>query len=449
MGHLALLFPIRRQKWGVDEGGADKQPLVLPARTNSRLFFLPAGRSETGIGSRAARGYLTFLCTVLTDFEARRSRGNDDVFAAPHLSTIEDPMQTTACRAVKLSSAVLAAAIAWLPGQLSAEEMDLIAPEYYGMSWSPQSEWQSLETDWPATGSNSMIIVNPDSGPGGGPDSGLYTNVSNLLSMNSRRPPKILGYVDMPATFDQCGFATMSRTTSQITADVDNWVSWYGPLLSGIFFDDVARDDPNNGSTYSADISEIEYVLMYTLSTYHFPLVVLNAAGNYVTTERLFNCGINIAQSNGTQIVIVTMETYENLNTVPGATSDINTHASDFGPGGALNWVHNYPASNFAGIVHNGTAGSVLSDLQALASYNAGFSFVTDGAEPMPWEPGPSDSIWTALSNNTGEGVSWSFADGTTGGYDGRCPPPMDSTDPRLGTPCCCTGSPPLPACCS
>ena len=109
-----------------------------------------------------------------------------------------------------------------------------------------------------------------------------------------------------------------------------------------------------------------------------------------------------------------------------GSMEDINTHASDFASGGALNWTHHYPASFFAGLVHDGTAAGVVNDLQILANYNMAFGFVTDQPEATnPWQPGPSWPVWNALGGNTGIDRSWTFAGDNAGGLSFTCPSPQ------------------------
>jgi hypothetical protein len=281
------------------------------------------------------------------------------------------------------------------------EEMDIIAPSYYGTAGAPESEWTDLESNWPNWGTTSMVIINEDSGPGPAKDDTLFNNATTFLA-DEDGVPKILGYLNAGAPLD----------TAAMTTQIDHWISWY-PSLSGIFFDKAARGNVTGGQ--ASDVAQMEYVVNYAISTYHFPYMVFNTAGDYNTTQYLFDC---MHQLGGFNPIFVTVEDYE---------SNLASHASDFAPGGNLNWVHNYQATGFAGLVHDAPAdgSSVNSDLTAFASYAMAFVFVTDQKESInPWEPGPAADVWSAMGNITGQGIEWSFADGTSTNYTASCPMP-------------------------
>jgi spherulation-specific family 4 protein len=324
-------------------------------------------------------------------------------------------------RALLLTTILPTLAIGTTSSTSRAAEMGILAPSYYGLAGdSDPSAWSNLESNWPTNGSNSMIIVNPDSGAGPTRDDTLWWNMA-ALENDDNYQPHFLGYVDLPESHDAQGNPTYGFDVSDKMAEIDRWFGWYGMMLMGYFFDDLARE---NSGSQSFDLGKIEAVITYMEDQYNPPIVVLNAAGPYSTTAGLFYCIGNIVAAHGGQLVVVTMETYENRFR-SGVANDINTHGADFAPGGALNWVYGYPASSFAGLVHDGTAGQVLADLQTIASYNIGVGFVTDQLESVnPWSPGPSAGVWTSLGSDTGSGISWTFPGGNSGGLSIACPPP-------------------------
>jgi len=282
--------------------------------------------------------------------------------------------------------------------------MSLLAPTYYGMANNPESWWQDFEANWPADQPGSPFIVNPASGPGTSRDQTLDYNLYYQGLMNDDSWNGI-GYIDMPLGF----------STSTVVAEADSWRSNYGEIVSGFFFDDVARDQ--SGPT-SSDLAQIEWAVYQIVSQYRPWFVVVNAAGSYTTTAGLFYCLKDVIDNlndfrSGTQFLVVTVETSENRSTIqPPPQNDIMTRASDFASNGPLNWVYNYPPTYFAGLIHDGTSGNVQADLDRLATYNIGYSFVTDRSaynNSNPWAPGPSDAVWSQLVSNTGPNVTYTY----------------------------------------
>lgn len=330
-------------------------------------------------------------------------------------------MKASHARAMSLFATMCSAAgLASLPASARAAEMNILAPSYYGNSGDDPAAWSNLQSYWPTNGSNGMIIVNPDNGVGTAVDNTLLNNIA-ALKYGDNWQPHFLAYVDLPEAYDSNHNQIPGFDSSEKTKEIDNWVAWYGGLIDGFFFDDVARE--GSGAT-SFDLSHIEYVVSYAIGQYKPPIVVMNAAGAYSTTAGLYYCVGNTVQSNHSQFIVVTVETYED-KARSGSQSDIHTHGADFAAGGPLHWVYGYPASTFGGLVHDGSASAVFSDLQILASYNIASTFVTDMPEvPNPWDPGPSHDVWTDLASDTGSATSWTFPGGTSGGLSVLCPPP-------------------------
>lgn len=70
-----------------------------------------------------------------------------------------------------------------------------------------------------------LVVVNPASGPGPGPEEGYRTAVRQL----QRGGTRVLGYVPT-------GYGT--RDPAQVTADIDRYASWY--RVDGIFLDEAS-----------------------------------------------------------------------------------------------------------------------------------------------------------------------------------------------------------------
>jgi hypothetical protein len=291
---------------------------------------------------------------------------------------------------------------------IDSVEMDLFAPTYYGNAGNDAAWWQGLMSNWPNWGQNSMIVVNESSGPGPALDSTLQTNISNFESTFVRTPdgqypaqPKVLGYVN----------AVHGRSTTAIDQDIDSWKAFYGSLVSGIFFDQVART-----SSDADDLAQIEYVTNHAKAD-GYSIVAFNMAGVYAPTQTYFHCLMGLG---GYTARFILFEDYESRVT----SSDYTTA---YASGGTMSWVYNYDGSLFVGLVHDAAPGgsTVNADLTQLNSYHFGNVFVTDQPEtPNPWAPGPSAAVWNAEGEITGEGITWGGAQGTSTDYSDSCPTP-------------------------
>lgn len=287
-------------------------------------------------------------------------------------------------------------------------EMELFAPTYYGNDGDDPAWWQSLMTNWPNWGTNSMIIVNESSGPGPALDSTLQANIANFESTFVQTPdgrypaqPKVLGYVN----------AVHGRPTWQIDQDIDAWKNFYGSQLSGIFFDQVART-----SSDADDLAQIEYVTNYAKAD-GFAVVAFNMAGVYAPTQTYFHCLMGLG---GYTARFILFEDYESRLT----SSDYTTA---YAPNGMMSWVYNYDGRLFVGLVHDAApdGSTVNADLTQLNNFHMANVFVTDQPEtPNPWAPGPSPSVWNAEGNITGEGIEWGGDQGTSTDYTDNCPAP-------------------------
>jgi len=126
----------------------------------------------------------------------------------------------------------------------------------------PESEdWSTLET----TASNYtnvsfIVIINVNSGPGTSQESSYVNALSSFRSSNV----KFLGYVYTMKNLNETSF----RNNTEIEQDVDSWYDFYGPYLSGIFFDEAPNrwTDAKEGSTLGGRTAEVAFY--QNLSTY-------------------------------------------------------------------------------------------------------------------------------------------------------------------------------------
>jgi hypothetical protein len=114
--------------------------------------------------------------------------------------------------------------------------------------------WEQLAGSSP--GSIGFVVANVLNGPGLGMDPAW----ASAMSHEHAAGVKVLGYVDTgyfgrTGRTTRVGSATVAGWTAQAEQDVNSWYSFYGPYLSGIFFDD-AQDacGPSSGSDSWADL---------------------------------------------------------------------------------------------------------------------------------------------------------------------------------------------------
>jgi len=192
----------------------------------------------------------------------------------------------------------------------------------------PGAAWDTIA----ASGSSvpTVAIINPDSGPGNGPDSSYNTYMQKLDNAGV----EMVGYVHT---------SYGARSLADVTADIDTWAAEF-PLVTGIFLDEA-----------SGDPSEISY---YT-TLYNY---IMNIPGyNYV----ILNPGVIPDQGYyaiSTQIVAL-----ENYGTSVSAQT-------------VPSWGSCANKDHFVAIVHTTEVAdmpSIINSLNSLGYF--GFVYVTDG----------------------------------------------------------------------
>lgn len=136
--------------------------------------------------------------------------------------------------------------------------------------------WHHLcDTATTTSGSaTSVIVANVDNGPGGSADS----NWNSALSYCVNDQVTTVGYVP---TFNDDGTVTVPDAEKMI----DQWVSFYGDNIQGIFFDQVSTSNTSANENYYATLAA------YARSKISNSLVVYNPGTSSSTTSWMINNG--------------------------------------------------------------------------------------------------------------------------------------------------------------
>jgi hypothetical protein len=235
----------------------------------------------------------------------------------------------------------------------------------------PGALWDQAISGAPKVG---ILIVNPDSGPGGAVDPEYATAVTKAKAAGVR----VIGYV-----YTSYG----GRGAAEVEADIEKYKSWY--QVDGIFLDEVS--DQAGLVPYYQDVAD-------HIRSAQGSLVMLNP-GVY-PDEGYMNVG---------DIVVVFEDAYSvYLNaTVPS-------------------WASNYPASKFSHLVYGAPDGAALDQAMSLAGQrNAGYIYVTSDNLPNPWDELPS--YWSSE-------LALACSSPTSPGGGPTAPTPLEPTAPAADT---------------
>ncbi|MEH1841588.1 MAG: spherulation-specific family 4 protein [Nostoc sp.] len=196
----------------------------------------------------------------------------------------------------------------------------------------PGTYWQKATVAAPRV---SVMIMNPNSGPGAAKNTDYVTAVKNAQAAGI----KVIGYV-------HTSYGTRSATP--VKTEIDQYKTWYA--VDGIFLDEVAKST-NNFAYYT------------NLANY-----IRNTKGSLV----MLNPGTVPAEDyiKLADITVVFEDTYSNYQ---------NWQAPA--------WLFNYPANKFAHLIHSTFGTTGMNDAIGLAlKRNAGTIYVTDDVLPNPWD---------------------------------------------------------------
>lgn len=226
----------------------------------------------------------------------------------------------------------------------------LLIPSYFYPASDPSHSWTTMCDDAPA---QSVIILNPASGPGTASDPTLVAATQYCQSKSIN----VIGYV-----YTNYG----ERSTSAVKADIANYYSWYG--VNGILLDEMATDST-------------------TLSYYR-------TLHNYIRTKGGSSRDLTVGNM-GT----VPATDWALKNSVVNILSIFEGGPTDFSSFAMPAWASSYPASDFAAVVYNVSSSSSMSSICSTLSNtdHIAYRYVTDGVYLQPTDDPYSalPSYWT------------------------------------------------------
>ena len=241
---------------------------------------------------------------------------------------------------------------AWLAGAaptVAAADLRILLPLYSYPSWYAPETYLWDDVAAAAARVPIVAIVNPDSGPGGGPPNSDYAQ--GLADLRAGGVG-LLGYV---AT----GYG--ARPAAAVKADVDLYDAYFG--VDGIFFDEAAND--TNRLAYYEDL------FAYVRACSNLETVVLNP-------------GIDTAE-----------EYFSHSACDAAVIFEVDAGWSNHAPAA---YVSNYPAGRFAVLPYAVPDEAGMRQTVDLAvRRNAGWVYVTDDGGANPWDSLPS--YWTNFVN--------------------------------------------------
>lgn len=199
-----------------------------------------------------------------------------------------------------------------------------------------------------------LVVINPNSGPGTSSDPNYVTLVNNMKTGTSA-VKIVVGYVST---------SYGSRASSLVLAEIDKYYSFYN--VDGIFLDE--------GSTSCANT---------TLNLYKsYDSRVKGKAGLGYT---VLNWGTTGNQCYLTNTHIDNYVTFED-------------YFSNYTTAAPPTWVYSYDSSRFWNILHTApnNAASVTTAVATAKSRNVGQVYITNDVLPNPYDTAPSSTVWTA-----------------------------------------------------
>jgi hypothetical protein len=242
--------------------------------------------------------------------------------------------------------------------QASATCQAIIVPAYF----SPGSIW---DTGVANHGSGTVMIANPNNGPGGSKN----TSYASAITKAKTAGVKVAGYV-----YTSYG----SRASATVKADIASWKSYYGVV--DIFFDEAP--------TSTAQLSYYQDLV----STVH-------ASGG----QAILNPGTVPNEAF--------MKVGDIVTTFEGSQSDYQSYKSP-------SWEGSYPASKYLHLVYGvGSQSAMQTVISQARSRNAGNVYITNDTLSNPWDTLPS--YWAAEVTAASQGCSPSTTSSADINHDG------------------------------
>ncbi|HLH04678.1 MAG TPA: spherulation-specific family 4 protein [Bryobacteraceae bacterium] len=277
------------------------------------------------------------------------------------------------------SIGIAAAALLSLPLVGPASSVGIIVPAYFYPGTGGPNGVGDGWADMAAAASKASItaILNPNSGPVPGPPDPNYVAAMTGLEQAGG---KVIAYVDT-------GYTSIPLST--VEANVSTYISQYGKLINGIFFDDV--------NLLPGTLAYYTSLNSYVKGLNPAYLVASNPGQPFLN-------GVAPAAYLSTADVI---DIFEGPNTAPPGQAGFNNY-----PYG-LNWFLSYGRSHFENIVFDVPAASeMISDLRRAEQLNAGQIYITDQGANNGNPYGQLPSYWQEEVNAVASPVAEPFSSG-------------------------------------
>lgn len=248
--------------------------------------------------------------------------------------------------------------------------------------------WADLEDTALLVGSDLVVILNPESGPGAGPIDPNYIGVSGtgpLVDVDNAGAT-IIGYVRTDYT--NIGLA-------EVRSEVDRYFDpayWRGAgvRIDGIFFDEMSNDLADVG--YYQDLRD--HVRSY-------------GAGFRVVG----NPGTSFVNNPSGQSTWTIADYVATADTLMVFESDADEYLASYMP---PSWVAQYSADHFAHVVYAQATGSgMLADVSRAITRNAGYVYLTSDVLVNPYDVLP-DYWFQEVEASIGLVFADGFEDGNT-----------------------------------
>ena len=251
-----------------------------------------------------------------------------------------------------MCGAILAAAV--LSVSPSAFAGTQLVPSYFYPSGT-SNPWNAMCDTMGKTGSGSIAILNPASGPGRTAD----PNYAAALARCHVDGQRVIGYVATKYTH---------QTIASVEQAIDTYYSFY-PTLDGIFFDNMSLVPGKKASCKGCTM---------TVGSYYSELYGF-VHTNWTTSTVVGNPGTPAATS------------WQLSTPAADAVVTFEGSAASYKKYVPPSWVLAEPADRIANIIYAAPAATLASTCSTASAHNAGLLFVTDAKlHPNPYAALPS-----------------------------------------------------------
>jgi hypothetical protein len=260
------------------------------------------------------------------------------------------------------------------PPLTSTEQRDIVPAYFYPDLDSPGSQWKKM-CETAATGS--IIIMNPDSGPG----KKVNPDYIKAISYCQGRGHKVIGYVHTDYG---------KRSLTKVTSEIDNYLKWYE--ADGIFLDEMN----NNADDPTLDKNPIDNTTMNVKNYYSFlsQFIRQHTADPSGPSQTIVGNPGDVSEQQGPWA----FEAVDVLVVFEGTAAKYSTWVQ---PHWAYPGTHRQHAYRLAHLVHgvSSQSSSGHSAVLARSQHNhAGYVYLTPEVEIRDTSGTLIDPLWNELS---------------------------------------------------